>query len=193
MRIRSSEPEWEGPRAHEVVAATAPKGNYRAAVVGCGRMGSTIDDEHVGKPHYPWPWAHAPGIIEARNVELVAGVDVDPKRLAYFGERWGVKALYADLREMVAKEQPDIVCVTTGPAERAEVVEALAESGVKAIYATKPMSRTLAEADAMIEVLPPHRDHSRHCRPSQLVRAVHQCESPHRQRRNWGTALDGLP
>ena len=152
MRIRSSEPEWQGPRAHEVVAATAPKGNYRAAVVGCGRMGSTIDDEHVGKPHYPWPWAHAPGIIEARNVELVAGVDVDPKRLAYFGERWGVKALYADLREMVAKERPDIVCVTTGPAERAEVVEALAESGVKAIYATKPMSRTLAEADAMIEV-----------------------------------------
>ena len=91
MRIRSSEPEWEGPRAHEVVAATAPKGNYRAAVVGCGRMGSTIDDEHVGKPHYPWPWAHAPGIIEARNVELVAGVDVDPKRLAHFGQRWGVQ------------------------------------------------------------------------------------------------------
>ena len=89
MRIRSSEPEWEGPRAHEVVAATAPKGNYRAAVVGCGRMGSTIDDEHVGKPHYPWPWAHAPGIIEARNVELVAGVDVDPKRLAHFGRALG--------------------------------------------------------------------------------------------------------
>ena len=150
MRIRSHDPDWEGPRADKAVAATAPKGHYRAAVVGCGRMGSTIDDEHVGKPHYPWPWAHAPGIIEARNVELVAAADVDPRRLAYFGERWGVQALYADLHEMVATERPDIVCVTTGPVERAEVVVALAEAGVKAIYATKPMCRTLAEADEMI-------------------------------------------
>ena len=184
----------KGPRAHEVVAATAPKGNYRAAVVGCGRMGSTIDDEHVGKPHYPWPWAHAPGIIEARNVELVAGVDVDPASgYPTLVERWDVKALYADLREMVAKERPDIVCVTTRPAERAQVVEALAESGVKAIYATKPMARTLAEADCDDRNLPSHRHHPRHCRPSQLVCAVHQCENPHRQRRNWGTALVGLP
>jgi predicted dehydrogenase len=114
-------------------------------------MGSTIDDEHVGKPNYPWPWAHAPAIIEARNVELVAGVDVDADRRAHFGRRWGVGALYADLTEMVAKERPDIVCVTTRPAERAEAVVALAEAGVKAIYATKPVSRTLAEADAMID------------------------------------------
>ena len=127
------------------------QGSYRAAVVGCGRMGSTIDDEHVGKPNYPWPWAHAPAVIEARNVELVAGVDVDPERLAAFGRRWGVDALYTDLREMVAEERPDIVCVTTRSAERAEVVAALAEAGVRAIYATKPISRTLEEADAMIE------------------------------------------
>ena len=56
-------------------------------------------------------------------------------------------ALYTDLREMVAAERPDIVCVTTRTAERAEAVVALAEAGVKAIFATKPMSRTLAEAD----------------------------------------------
>jgi predicted dehydrogenase len=151
MRTLSSDEGWSGPTAHEIVAAMAPKGSYRAAVVGCGRMGSTIDDEHVGKPHYPWPWAHAPAIIEARGVELVAGVDLDPDRLADFGRRWGVTALYADLREMVAKERPDIVCVTTRSAERAQIVIALAEAGVRAVYATKPISRTLAEADAMIK------------------------------------------
>ncbi len=148
---RSTDEEWTGPRGYEVIAATAPRGQYRAAVVGCGRMGSTIDDEHVGKPHYPWPWAHAPAIVEARNVELVAGVDVDAERLANFGERWNVDALYGDVLEMVAEEHPDIVCVTTRPAERAEVVVALAEAGVKAIFATKPLCRTLSEADAMIE------------------------------------------
>jgi hypothetical protein len=45
--------------AHKVVAATRLPGDFRGAVIGCGRMGSTIDDEHIHMPHYPWPWAHA--------------------------------------------------------------------------------------------------------------------------------------
>ena len=52
---------------------------------------------------------------------------------------------------MLAQEQLDIVSVTTRPEERAEIVIATTESGgVKAIYATKPMCSSLAEADAMI-------------------------------------------
>ena len=129
---------------------TRPRRMHRAAVVGCGRMGSTIDDEQIGRPSYPWPWAHAPAIIEARNVELVAAADVDKGRLDDFRRRWNVEALYRDYREMAAREKPDLVAVTTGPDERAEVVIGLAEAGVKGIFATKPMCRTLAEADAMI-------------------------------------------
>ena len=39
--------------AHQAIAASRPQGTYRGAVVGCGRMGSTIDDEMVGMPYYP--------------------------------------------------------------------------------------------------------------------------------------------
>jgi len=28
---------------------------YRAAVIGCGRIGSTIDDEQVNKPQFRYP------------------------------------------------------------------------------------------------------------------------------------------
>ena len=62
--------EQERKPAYQVIADSRPKGIYRGAVVGCGRMGSTIDDEHVGMPHYPWPWAHAPAMIEAAGVEV---------------------------------------------------------------------------------------------------------------------------
>ena len=140
-----------GRPAYQVVQDSRPSGSYRGAVVGCGRMGSTIDDEHVGMPHYPWPWAHAPAMIEASGIELVAGVDVDRARLEDFGRRWDVDGLYTDIREMVERERPDIVSVTTRPRERPEVVAALAESGVRAIFATKPLCRSLADADAMIE------------------------------------------
>ena len=148
-----AEPKGE---AFRVVNETKPKHTYRGAVVGCGRMGSTIDDEHIGMPHYPWPWAHAPAMIEARGVDLIAASDVDQAKLDDFKRRWGVEALYTDYREMVEKEQPDIVCLTTRPEPRAEVTIGLAEAGVKAIYATKPMCRTLAEADAMIDACHKH-------------------------------------
>lgn len=124
---------------------------YRGAVIGCGRIGSTIDDEQVNRPQFRYPWAHAPALIEAKGVELVAASDLRPQQLDDFRRRWGVTALYTDYREMVAREKPDIVCVTTNAEERAEVVLSLAEMGVRAIYATKPMCRSLAEADAMIE------------------------------------------
>ena len=149
---------WLNPKAKHFVSYTKPNRNqtYRGAVVGCGRMGSTIDDEHIGMPHYPWPWAHAPAMIEARGVDLIAAADVDQAKLDDFKRRWGVEALYTDYREMVEKEQPDIVCLTTRPEPRAEVTIGLAEAGVKAIYATKPMCRTLAEADAMIDACHKH-------------------------------------
>ena len=148
-----AEPKGE---AFRIVHDSRPRGTYRGAVVGCGRMGSTIDDEHIGMPHYPWPWAHAPAMVEARGVDLVAAVDTDPEKLDDFKRRWGVSALYTDLREMVEKERPDIVSVTTRPEPRAEVTLALAEMGVKAIFATKPMCRTLAEADAMVDACRKH-------------------------------------
>ena len=49
---------------------------YRGAIVGCGRIGSTIDDEQVDRPQFRYPWAHAPAIIEAKGVELVAASDI---------------------------------------------------------------------------------------------------------------------
>ena len=142
--------------AFEVVQESAPRNRYRGAVVGCGRMGSTIDDEHIGMPHYPWPWAHAPAMIEARGIDLIAASDNDPAKLEDFGRRWRVTARYAAYRDMVEKERPDVVCLTTRPEPRAEITIGLAELGVKAIFATKPMCRTLADADAMIEACARH-------------------------------------
>ena len=69
--------------------------NYRGAVIGCGRIGSTIDDEHVNKPQFRYPWAHAPAIIEAKGVDLVAASDLMTSQLDDFQRRWGIAALIA--------------------------------------------------------------------------------------------------
>lgn len=131
---------------------------YRAAVIGLGRMGSTFDDEMTQGGAIFVPYAHAPSYIASPLTTLVAGADPHAEQRTIFGERWGIGAdhLYTDYREMLAKEQLDIVSVCTTARIRAQVVQDLAQAGVKAIWAEKPLALSLAEADAMVAICLEH-------------------------------------
>lgn len=131
------------------------KQTYRAAVIGCNRMGGFIDNEVVGRPNHVPPYSHGAGFYACERTELVACSDLRVDVMAQFGELYEVpaKAHYVDYREMIAKEQLDIVSVATQPEIRAQIVIHAAEHGVKAIYAEKAMAASLAEADAMVEAV----------------------------------------
>jgi len=124
---------------------------YRAGVIGCGRMGSTIDDEMIGSNWF-LPHSHAASYKEAEKTELVAAADIDEAKLKAFSERWGVTALYTDYKEMLAKENLDIVSVTTKTVTKPEIVINAAKAGVKGIYCEKPIADVLREAEEMIAV-----------------------------------------
>lgn len=125
---------------------------YRAAVIGLGRMGSTFDDEITQGGSIFLPYCHAPSYIAAPGVELVAGADPHEEQRSIFGGRWGLEEghLHADYREMLEKEAPDLVSVCTTARVRPQIVQDAARAGVKAIWAEKPISFSLAEADAMV-------------------------------------------
>jgi len=59
--------------------------------------------------------------------------------------------MYTDYREMIKKEQPDIVSVATRPGNHAEISIFAAEQGVKGIYCDKPLCASMEEADAMYD------------------------------------------
>jgi predicted dehydrogenase len=71
--------------------------------------------------------------------------------LAEFAARWQVPVTYPDYREMLEREQLDLVSICTPTRNHAEVVAAVAESGAKGVFMEKPIARSLREADAMIE------------------------------------------
>ncbi len=111
---------------------------YRAGVIG-----------RTGKGDY----GHGLDVAFARvpNAKLVAISDDNPDGLVAAGKKTGVNQLYTDYREMLAKEQLDLVCVAPRYVDcHAEMVIAAAEAGVKGIFCEKPLARTLAEADAML-------------------------------------------
>ena len=126
---------------------------YRAAVIGLGRMGHTYDDERVIGGSVYLPYCHTPAYAASPLTELVAGADLHDGQRSIYAERWGLDGhVYANYREMLEKEKPDIVSICTSARARCGIVEDVARSGVKAIWAEKPMALTLAEADRMVAV-----------------------------------------
>ena len=92
------------------------------------------------------------------------GADPYEEQREAFGRKHGVTNLYSDYKEMLEKERPDIVSICTSARPRADIVTTIAamDVGVKAIWAEKPISMSLEEADAMVES----------CRDAGIVLAV---------------------
>ena len=127
---------------------------YKAAVIGLGRMGSTFDDEMWPGTTLLSPYCHGPTYHAHPAVDLVAGTDPHDEQRAIFGRRWGLSPdhLYADYKEMLAKEEPDIVSVCTSARFRPPIIQDVARAGVKIIWAEKPISITLEEGDDVVRV-----------------------------------------
>ncbi len=150
---------------------------YRGAVIGLGWMGLLYDlaqrmgvwhvddidrptpelnihrkfyyhDRHLPKKSMPSSYAEA--LSDRPEIELVAAAERDRKRLAAFGERYGLQALYTDPKEMLRKEKPDIVAISTNTKGRSDLTCYAVECGAKGIVTEKPIAYTLEEADRMV-------------------------------------------
>jgi UDP-N-acetylglucosamine 3-dehydrogenase len=108
----------------------------KAVVIGCGGRGT----------------AHAEGYAACPNVEIVAAADPVPANAKKLADRFGVKKVYEDYREIWKDGRPDLVSVCTWPATHLEIVTAAAENGARAIHAEKPMSPTWGESRRMHQV-----------------------------------------
>lgn len=127
--------------------ATPP---LRAAIIGCGRMGSTVDDELTRWAPSTRPYSHAARYTAIDDTVVVAACDPDQSKLCAFGERWGISALYSDVGEMMRQEQPDIVSICTHTNIRHEVTLQVIAHRPKAVFLEKPMAETLRQCDEII-------------------------------------------
>jgi len=120
---------------------------YRVAIVGLGRMGSTIDDElPAGSPAY----SIAAACRASQRLQVVAGADIDVAKREAFQARWGVAALYHDYLEMIRQEQPDLVAICTKGVLHAEMAVRVAEAGVPMIFCEKAIACSMLEADQVL-------------------------------------------
>jgi predicted dehydrogenase len=128
---------------------------YRAAVIGLTGIGASLPaaapDTVLG---HVMPHSHVSAYEAVPRTELVAVCDINPTMLDRFREQWGNRLpetkTYADYREMLAREQVDVLSVVTSDHRHAQMVVDGVEAGVKGIFCEKPIATTLADADRMI-------------------------------------------
>ena len=127
----------------------------RAAIIGLSWIGADpaqpASDPVLGTAT---PGTHASAMATIPEIEVVAGCDIFPAARAQFVERWGTVwpgvRVYEDFRDLFAKEQVDLVSIVTPDNLHGEVLYAALAAGVKGVFCDKPLSISLAEADAMV-------------------------------------------
>jgi myo-inositol 2-dehydrogenase/D-chiro-inositol 1-dehydrogenase len=118
---------------------TPPSGEITRGIIGCGGISSA----HLGMPG-----------------KLLALCDVDQNHLAERmkqagGEAKGIKG-YEDFRELIARDDIDVVHVATPPHWHALMSIEAAKAG-KDVWCEKPMSRTIGEGAAMVKAVEAHK------------------------------------
>jgi len=112
---------------------TSPSDQLGAALIGCGGRG--------------------PGTLKGlgEGVRMVAGCDADRSRAERLAGRFPEEvAVYTDFRQLLERNDVDVVAIATHPGWHALVSIAAMEAG-KDVLCEKPMTRFIAEGRAVVE------------------------------------------
>ncbi|GAA1981400.1 Gfo/Idh/MocA family oxidoreductase [Microbacterium pumilum] len=113
----------------------------RVAMIGYGFMGAT---HSVG-------WRQAPRMFDLPDaVEMAVIVGRNEDAVAAAAEKWGWAESATDWREVIARDDIDIVDIVTPGDSHAEIAIAALDAG-KHVLVEKPLANSVAEAEAMTD------------------------------------------
>lgn len=119
---------------------------YRAAVIGCGRIGATF-----GEPAGPTALSHAGAYYRDPRTELCGLVDTDPECLRAAEEKWSAPG-FSNLHELMETAAPEIVSICVPTSQHVQCLESLTPFRPAAVVCEKPLALSVAEAERVVSV-----------------------------------------
>jgi predicted dehydrogenase len=117
--------------------------SFRAAILGCGRMGCGTSSDVAGASIN----THAAAFAAHPSTDLVAICDVDAARARACAERWSVPRWYADPSEMLRDATPQIVSIATPDDTHAAMLAlVLSATDIRGVLLEKPVALHASEA-----------------------------------------------
>lgn len=106
----------------------------RTAIIGLGKVAEQI---------------HLPACRAVEQIEIVAGSDPRVERRRALQQRFGLPAVYDDSREMLEREQPELVIIGTPPQSHKDFCLLAVRHGAD-VLCEKPFVPSVADADDII-------------------------------------------
>ncbi len=107
----------------------------RVGIIGCGRIADS----------------HAAQIQRVQRCEIVGVCDQEELMAKQFFQRFGAKAYFQNLTELLRQAKPDVVHVTTPPQSHYQIGKQCLEQGCH-VYLEKPFTLNTAEAEELIRI-----------------------------------------
>ena len=123
-----------------------PSGRARCAIVGLGRIGSSLEEDRLREK----PASHAGAVAASRDCGLEAGCDLRADRREAFSRRWGCRHVYPDAARMLERHAVDILHIATPPETHLELAGLAAAARVPVIICEKPLAGSAAEARELV-------------------------------------------
>jgi predicted dehydrogenase len=124
------------------------KDKYKAAVIGCGRIGS-IFDQHSKRKIIS---THCGAYSNHNLTELIAVSDINKDMLDNCKQFWQIENGYLSYEEMLNEESIDILSICTYNDSHLPIVKQAVKNNVKVILCEKPIADNLEDAEEIISL-----------------------------------------
>ncbi|OGF14613.1 hypothetical protein A3I35_01910 [Candidatus Falkowbacteria bacterium RIFCSPLOWO2_02_FULL_45_15] len=124
----------------------------RTVIIGLGKIAHGYEDNAgvVKRIKYP---THLSAIKKDKRFILVGGSDLSVKAQKVFASKLNKPvALYADYREMIKMQKPDLAVVATPTGTHVRACKDIIKLGVKNILCEKPIDYSLMDAQSLIKL-----------------------------------------
>ncbi|HNB51570.1 MAG TPA: Gfo/Idh/MocA family oxidoreductase, partial [Anaerolineales bacterium] len=124
---------------------------YRAALIGCGKIGSEFADDPLMKGDV---FTHAEAYAVCPETTLLGICDTHPDKLRQCGQRWQVKAQFFSALAMMDEVQPELVSICTPDDTHYHVISQILAANHKplGILCEKPLAMDLTQAQELLEM-----------------------------------------
>jgi predicted dehydrogenase len=119
---------------------------YNSLIVGAGNIGALFDS-----PGAINILTHAHAYKKFKGFELLGFVDVDVERAKKAASLWGC-AMFHSIENAFDNSSIDVVSVTVPDEHHYKVLKEISEFPVKCVFAEKPLTKELEEAEEIIQI-----------------------------------------
>ena len=128
---------------------------YRVGIVGLSGITAGRPEESPPPFRDQITNSHASSLVQVPGVEIVGVCDLLPEMQDRFkktwSDHWPKANAYSSHKEMLDKEDIDILTVATSDHRHADITVDGANAGVKGVFCEKPLATSIEDADRMIK------------------------------------------